>query len=807
MRIPVSASALAILALLALPATAAPHGAPGTSISLDQAMAHPDWIGNPVEAAWWSWDGKQVLYKQKRVGSALRDTFQTGAQAGINKGRQVSDTELARLDSFDVAYNPERSRAIMVRNGDLFERDLKSGELVQISRANGAAISAVQYSGDGGSVQFRAGDDWASWDRATRLISPVAVVRAAKDPGAQDADALRDLQLRLITTLKRQKDERDAARARAEEERRADPTRAPAPIYLGDKLSIAASHLSPDGRWLLVVTGPKDGGDKGRVGKMPRYVTESGYEETSDERTRVGRNNPRPHGLKLVNLLTREVKDLSFDVLPGVKDDPLAAMRAERKLDPLKGNRPVKIGFGGETIVWSPNGANAAVMLRSIDNKDRWIATVDLPRAALKPVHRLTDQAWVNFDNSEFGWLPDNATLWYLSEESGYSHLYTLDAGGRTRALTQGKWEASDVAWSRDGATAWLLCNRKTPGAYEVCAVSAKDGAREGSIREVSSLDGGVEDFRLSPDQRKLLVHYSGPYLPPQIATLPSSGGEAVKLTDTRSAEFKAHDWIQPQYVAVPSTHGAEPVWSKLYRPAQLEPGKQYPVVMFVHGAGYLQNVSRRYTPYFREQMFHNLLVQKGYVVLDMDYRASKGYGAKWRNAIYRQMGHPELDDYLDGVNWMVANQQGDAKNVGIYGGSYGGFMTLMGLMRAPEVFKSGAALRPVTDWTTYNHEYTANILNTPDLDPEAYKASSPIEYAPNLKGNLLIAHGMVDDNVFFQDSVRLSQRLIELKKDNWELAPYPLERHSFVQPESWYDEYRRIYQLFERTLKQPAQR
>jgi dipeptidyl aminopeptidase/acylaminoacyl peptidase len=165
-------------------------------------------------------------------------------------------------------------------------------------------------------------------------------------------------------------------------------------------------------------------------------------------------------------------------------------------------------------------------------------------------------------------------------------------------------------------------------------------------------------------------------------------------------------------------------------------------------------------------------------------------------------MGHPELDDYLDGVNWMVANEQGDAARVGIYGGSYGGFMTLMGMFRAPDVFKAGAALRPVSDWSTYNHEYTANILNTPDVDPEAYTTSSPIEYAQNLKGHLLIAHGMVDDNVFFQDSVRLTERLIELKKDHWELAPYPLERHSFVQPESWYDEYRRIYQLFERTLK-----
>ncbi|WP_211172499.1 S9 family peptidase [Massilia forsythiae] len=789
-----------LAAVLALPAFAS------TPITLDQAMANPDWIGTPVEAAWWNWDGKEVFYKQKRTGSPVRDTWQV--DAGNGKARQVRDTELSKLDSADMVYNPERTRALVLRNGDLFERDLKSGALVQIVRGSGAredAVKAVQYAADGRSVQFRSGDDWMVWQRAERLVAPLALLRAARDPNAPpDGSAAdkqsRELQLRLIATLKRQKDERDANRARGEEERRADPTRAPGPIYLGDKVAILNSHLSPDGRWLLVVTGPKDG-DKGRIGKMPRYVTESGYEESADERTRVGRDAPAGQALKLVNLATREVKDVPLDVLPGIGTDPLAAMRAERKLDPLKGNRPVTIGFRGDAVSWSRDGANLAIMLRAVDNKDRWIATVDLPHAALKPVHRLSDAAWVNYDNNDFGWKPDNATLWYLSEESGYSHLYVRDAAGNARALTGGKWEASDVAWSADGQTAWVVCNRKTPGAYEVCAVAARDGA----TREVSSLDGGVEEFRLSPDQKKLLVRYSGPYLPPQIAALPSAGGATVKLTDTRTPDFKARDWVQPQFVSVPSTHGAaDPVWAKLYRPDRLDPDRKYPVVMFVHGAGYLQNVTRRYTPYFREQMFHNLLVQKGYVVLDMDYRASKGYGAKWRTAIYRQMGHPELDDYLDGVNWMVANQQGNANKVGIYGGSYGGFMTLIGMLRAPEVFKAGAALRPVTDWTTYNHEYTANILNTPELDPEAYKISSPIEYAQNLQGHLLIAHGMVDDNVFYQDSVRMAQRLIELKKDNWELAGYPLERHSFVQPESWYDEYRRIYQLFERTLKQP---
>ncbi|THC43934.1 S9 family peptidase [Massilia sp. Mn16-1_5] len=783
MRLP----ALTFLAALsALPAVAAP-----TPITLEQAMAHPDWIGNPVEAAWWSWNGKVVYFKQKRTGSQLRDTF-LAAQKGAQK---VADADLAKLDSPAVVYDRAHTRTIMVRNGDLFERDLKSGQLVQITR--GVKAEDPQFSSDERAVQFRVGHDWFSWDRASRVQGPVALPRAARDPANPEADALRDMQLRLMSTLKRAKDDRDAARTRTEEERRADATRAPAPVYLGDKVTIEGSALSPDGRWLLVVTAAK-GADKGRVGKMPRYVTESGYEEMDDERTRVGRANPIPHQLKLIDLADSRVQDVPFDTLPGITVDPLAKLRAEAKLDPLKGNRPLRIADRADAVRWTLDGKQAAVMLRAIDNKDRWIATVDLKAAKLVPQHRLSDEAWVNFDNSDFGWLPDNRSLWFVSEESGYAHLYTQTPGGPHRALTSGQWEAGDVQWSADAATAYMLCNRKNPGTYEVCAVNAKDGA----TREVTQLEG-VERFTLSPDSRKLLVHYSSSYMPAQLATVPASGGAAVKLTDTRTADYKARTWVQPEYVAVPSSDGGAPVWSKLYRPANMEAGKKYPVVMFVHGAGYLQNTTKRFPVYFREQMFHNLLVEKGYVVLDMDYRASKGYGRNWRTAIYRQMGHPELVDYQDGVKYMVANHQGDPANVGIYGGSYGGFMTFMALMRAPDMFKSGAALRPVTDWTSYNHEYTANILNTPDLDPQAYKISSPIEYADKLQGNLLIAHGMVDDNVFYQDSVRMAQRLIELRKDNWELASYPLERHAYTQPESWFDQYRRIFKLFERTLKQ----
>jgi dipeptidyl aminopeptidase/acylaminoacyl peptidase len=230
--------------------------------------------------------------------------------------------------------------------------------------------------------------------------------------------------------------------------------------------------------------------------------------------------------------------------------------------------------------------------------------------------------------------------------------------------------------------------------------------------------------------------------------------------------------------------------------------GAHRPAVVFIHGAGYLQDAHYGWSFYFHEFMFHTFLTRRGYVVLDMDYRASAGYGRDWRTAIYRQMGHPELEDLEDGVDWLVRHHGVDRARVGAYGGSYGGFLTLMALFRKPDLFAAGAALRPVTDWSDYNDDYTGAILNTPEVDAEAYERSSPIEFAAGLRKPLLICHGMVDDNVFFQDSVRLVQRLIELEKESFEIAPFPVESHAFKRPSSWLDEYRRIYKLLSANLR-----
>ena len=787
-------SRLPIAALLATSLLSAPLFAQ-TPLTLDQVMADPDWIGPPVEQAWWSWDGRQVQYLLKREGATIRDTYRQPVDGGAVQ--KVDGAARAELDGMNPAFDTQRTRMAFVRNGDVFVRDLRNGALTQVTRTD-AAEALPQWSRDGNLV-FRVGNDWYQW-RAGAGVSQAAVVKAEKDPGAAPKpDDLRERQFEMIRTLKDDKARRDAARVQDQQWRSADPTRAPVPVYLGADVSIVDSAMSPDGRWMLVVTTAR-GADEGQAGKMPKYVTESGYEEFEDVRTRVGRNAPLPQKLWLVDIGASKATEVKYDTLPGIADDPLAALRKAAKKDPLEGNRDVQVltsgdNSGAPSIRWTDDGRSVAVAIRAIDNKDRWIASVDLASAKLQPRHRLTDPAWINWSFNDFGWTPDGQ-LWLLSEQSGYSHLYLGD-GNKPRALTSGEWEVSAPQLSRDGTTFYFLCNRKWPGDYEVCAVPRSGG----EVRELTDL-GGVEDFSLSPDGQQLLVRHSRAYLPPQLSVLPANVGTPKQITDTRREAFKARDWMLPEYVQVPSRHGAGKVWGKYYGPKKPEAGKKYPIVMFVHGAGYLQNVDDRWPDYFREQMFHNLLVEKGYIVLDLDYRGSEGYGRDWRTAIYRNMGHPELEDYLDGLDWLAANKQGDKERAGIYGGSYGGFMTFMALFRSPGTFKAGAALRPVTDWSQYNHEYTSNILNTPELDPEAYRVSSPMHYADGLQDHLLIAHGMIDDNVFFKDSVMLTQRLIELRKDKWEIAPYPLERHSFAHPDAWYDEYRRILELFERTLK-----
>ena len=786
------------------------------SLTLEQIMADPDWISAQIELPegfetrgmppHFGVDGQSVYYKLKRNGSPLKDLHRIDLKSGADT--VIDAAVMNGADGAPIVYDQQNNHAAFVRNGDVYLRDLHSGATLQITRS-GEDERSPQFSADGRWLTFRSDNKWYVHDVTSGVTGSAPEIKPEKDPdAAPKADDLRDTQLRIFSTLKKAHDDKKAVRDYNEAMQRGDATRAPLPFYIGDDVKLVDTALSPDARWMLAVTAPKNH-DEGRKGKLTRYVTESGYEEFEDERIRAGRNDPPANELWLFDIAAHTQTKLAFDALPGLHDDPLKAIRdenakeqkksADKKSDDGKSESSRKardIQIAG--IAFARDGSSAAVQLRANDNKDRWIATVDASSKKLAVQHRLHDPAWINWNFNEFGWENDSRTLWYVSEESGYAQLYAKGIGGAPHELTRGTFEVMHPQLSADGKWFYVLSNKQAPYAYDVYRV----GTSGGELQRLTTYEG-VEQFQLSHDGAQLLVAHSGSYLPPQIGIVSADGGRSPReLTDTRTAAYKAITWVQPEILQIPSTHFKGSVYAKFYKPANFDKSQKHPAVMFVHGAGYTQNVHEKFPYYFREQMFHNLLLQHGYIVLDMDYRASEGYGRDWRDAIYRQMGHPELEDLLDGKKWLVDNWNVDAKRVGIYGGSYGGFMTLMALFRAPGEFAAGAALRPVTDWMQYDDEYTSDILNRPQVDAIAYKRSSPIEFADGLKDALLICHGVIDDNVLFEDSMRLYERLIELHKDNFTISPYPLDRHGFTNADSWLDEYKRIYKLFETNLK-----
>ncbi len=788
---------LVLIACL-LPAAHADSHRDVATLTLEQIMADADWLGNQPEEPWFSPDGSMVFYEQKREGSSLKDWFAVSSAGGTPV--KIDPAEHSEVPGRDPVWNNARDALAWIFDGDVYVHSMASGNTRQLTRTAASEVSP-RFLSDGRSLAYQADQNWFVFDFGTGETRQLARVLAEDDPADKEPDGyIEKQQLRLFETLARDREEAEQKREQERAVRAADPRRMPTPIYLGKDLRIIWTTLSPDGRRMLVVTGPKKR-ERGQQDKMPHFVAASGYVDVEDVRPLVGTGKAADHQFTLVDLEARSTHKLDLSVLPGIKDDPLAWLKKDeqdkkKKSDKDAQPRPVQV-MG---MAWSDDGSALALQLESADNKDRWIATVDFDKQRLRPRHRLSDEAWINYANNEFGWVPGrNDLLWLLSEESGYSHLYTVGATrGRSTALTRGQWVVNDPVPSPDGKFIYFSANLTHPGEYEIYRVPVGGGEIE-RLTELS----GLNFFELSPDGQRLLIVHSEHTRHPDLWTQAAApGAEAIRLTDTMSPEYKAIDWVVPEVVPVPSFHVEAPIYSKLYLPRDFDRSKTYPAVMFVHGAGYTQNSDFGWPYYFREQMFHTLLTREGYIVLDMDFRASKGYGRDWRTAIYRQMGHPEVEDLEDGVNWLVENYGVDPGRVGVYGGSYGGFLTFMAMFRRPQLFAAGASLRPVTDWAHYNHGYTSNILNTPEVDPEAYEKSSPIEFAAGLENPLLICHGMLDDNVFFKDTVRLVQRLIELKKEDFETAIYPLDPHSFVNPEAWLDEYRRIYKLFDTHLK-----
>ncbi|GAB3199137.1 dipeptidyl aminopeptidase/acylaminoacyl peptidase [Pontibacter aydingkolensis] len=769
------------------------------TLSVEKIMRDPKWIGTSPSNVFWSEDGKKLYFYWNPEGNKSDSLYAVNAD-GKNI-QKVSARERRSLPSQYGSYNRAETKKVYEKNGDIFLYDVKSGKAQQITNTV-ERESSPAFSQSEQKVTYVKDSNLYAWSIANGQTVQLTDFKKGRKPAGEgkndQRDWLKEQQLALLQIVKDREENKELQR----KQRLADAPARPKEIYVEDKI-VNNLTLSPDERFVTyqLISRPKNS----KVAIVPDYVTSSGYTEDINTRTKVG------DAQNTYEFFVYDTKrDTAFAVLmndvEGIYEQPAYLLEKEAKASTAKTaeGKPKKVEMRATAIygpIWSENGEHAVVVARSQDNKDRWVMKLDPATGKLSVLDRQRDEAWINgpgigYGTGDLGWMPDNESIWFHSEENGYSHLYAVNViTGKKKALTSGRFEVSEVRMSDDKKNFYFTANKVHPGIKHFYRMPVQGG----EMVQLTSMKGAHE-VQLSPDEKTMAVRYSASNKPWELYVMDNKKGAKPKqVTSSLTDEFKSYDWREPEVITFKAKDGVD-VYARLYRPENAK--NNGPAVIFVHGAGYLQNAHQWWSSYFREYIFHNFLVDQGYTVLDIDYRGSAGYGRDVRTGIYRFMGGKDLSDHVDGAKHLVEKYNVDPKKIGIYGGSYGGFITLMAMFTEPDVFAAGAALRSVTDWAHYNHGYTSNILNTPYTDSTAYAKSSPIYYAEGLKGALLICHGMVDTNVHFQDVVRLTQRLIELKKDNWELAVYPVEDHGFVEPASWTDEYKRIYKLFEENLK-----
>jgi len=786
---------IAIALLLAVVAIAA--AAQQFDLSIDNIMRGPGLYGWTPEDVRWSPDGQHVYFSWKLYTDTLehdRDTYVVNRDgSGL---RKLSDDDKKDAPPANAQWTRDKHRAVYLDDADVFFWDGATGKRRALTQTNDVE-SSPQFTFDENRVTFvRANNVFAidlangSITQLTNIVAPddkgpnVTVWDDAAKKGTASQEYIKAEERKLLDIVDRKAKKREEDEAKRKREH---PIK---PFKLDKKQSVVNARLSPDGKTIVLVINNES--DKAKKTIVPNYITESVYTDTIPGREKVGDAQP-PSRIAVVSTSNGDVKWFEHGLKPlppsetQQKNDEGKAseQKTEKSADTQRESaQPKEREVNLRAPVWSEDGKHAFVVVRSSDNKDAWVMDFDPATAKGRTIVTMHDDAWLRFaDAQSFGWA-NNDTIYYLSEASGFMHLYEVPfSGGAPKQLTSGKWEVDSAVLSDDKKSFFLTTSEESPFVRHLYRIPVTGGAST----KLTSMDGDNEAV-VSPDGNAIANVYSYTNKPPELYV------SGKRVTTSPAPDFANYQWLDVPIVRVPARDGVE-VPARIYKPANWKGGR---AVIFVHGAGYLQNVNRFWSSYAHEFLFHHLLMSKGYLVLDIDYRGSRGYGRDWRTAIYRHMGGKDLEDNVDAARWLVKVHGVDPKRIGVYGGSYGGFITLMAMFTTPDVFAAGAALRPVTDWAAYNNGYTSNILNLPQNDAEAYRKSSPIYFAQGLKGHLLICHGMVDTNVHFQDSVRLAQRLIELRKTNWEIAPYPVENHGFVEPTSWADEYKRILKLFD---------
>ncbi|MBB5886051.1 S9 family peptidase [Xanthomonas sp. LMG 8992] len=465
---------------------------------------------------------------------------------------------------------------------------------------------------------------------------------------------------------------------------------------------------------------------------------------------------------------------------------------------PQAGQPNVKIQLGtiapraGAQPQWIDLGKNPDIYLARVDWRDPQRLTFqrqsrDQKRLELIEATLATGKQRVLIIETSPTWVPLTYDLHFLkdgrfvwgSERSGYEHLYLASEDGRTlRPLTQGEWVVDELlAVDEAAGKVYFSATKASPTQTQIYAVPLAGGAIE-----TLSKPNGTHAASFAKNASVYVDSWSNTTTPPQIELFRANGEKIATLLVNDLADpqhpYAAYREAQRpvEFGTMTAADGKTQLHYRLMKPDGFDPGKRYPVVVYVYGGPAAQTVLDGW-PGRGDALFDQYLAQHGYVVFSLDNRGTPRRGRDFGGALYQHQGTVEVDDQLRGVAWLKAQPWVDAARIGVYGWSNGGYMTLMLLAKHSEAYACGAAGAPVTDWGLYDSHYTERYMNLPKANPDGYRDSRVAAHLDGLTSQLLLLHGMADDNVLFTNSTSLMSELQKRGK-LFELMTYPGAKH-----------------------------
>ena len=445
------------------------------------------------------------------------------------------------------------------------------------------------------------------------------------------------------------------------------------------------------------------------------------------------------------------------------------------------GGGPAKWMDLGETrdhllarVNWLPAGDRIAVEKLNRVQNQMDLLFADAKTGASQTIIHEQDRFWINMNDGPHFLKDGSGFLWTSERDGGFRHLYFYSLDGKQKKqLTRGEWEVSRIAAVDENKRQVLyLSTEASPLERQLFAVGF-----DGKNKRRLSTELGTHSISAAPDSGVYLDTHSSLASPPQV-TLRSRDGKQIAVFHTADRTLESEFEMLPTEIKSFRTADGTELFGRLIKPPKFDPSKKYPVICMVYGGPHAQSVTNTWAGINLDQA----LAYKGFLIWQVDNRGSAGRGHAWESQVFHNLGALELEDQKAGIAYLQSLGFADTAHMGLYGWSYGGYMTLYTLTHAPDLFQAGVAGAPVTSWRNYDTIYTERYMGLPSENVDGYEKSAPVNSAGALKAKLLLVHNMEDDNVHFQNTLQMADAL-ERANRKFQMLIYPQKAHGVSGP------------------------